>query len=205
MKKHLFGVMVLLVLFSSKALAHLNIQEWAMESLEYDKQEVVNEIPALFAKTLNQYQLKGALEPDIESIQLNLVIPYFLVKQFNRAVELVLFVPPIPQDTVNTQRYVLEMDVTDTESGDPLKLKCQVSINYDFSTGSFNMRFFDASLLRGPVSPCNLTYQEEDDEVQIFHDLSLNPHHEFPNPKRQRLLRFAKDTASVSPRLVEIQ
>ena len=155
MKKYLLiGVVVL---FSSNALANT---KW--NPTGYDKQEVIDEIPALFEKTSNQYpELKGALEPDIGSIQLSLSIPMYLLSSVNMVLA----------NTSNYQRYTLEMDVIDTESGDLLKFECPVNIKYEAN-------FFDIKFSPMVLCPCTLISPEED-ERQIFINQSLNPHHEF--------------------------
>ena len=58
----IIGIVIGCSTISKKAQAHADFWE----------QEIKSEIPVLFKKTLDQYpELKGTLEPDIESIQLS--------------------------------------------------------------------------------------------------------------------------------------
>ena len=155
-----------IVLFSSNALA-----KWSWTG--FDKQEIVNEIPVLFEKTLNQYpELKGTFESDIESIQLSLNVPLYLLLLANVGLRKVRHI----------FMYTLEMDVTDIESENTMKLECQVRVESKFN-GFFSMKFFDRSWTDPkPPPPCNLTHQDEDekdDGTPIFTNPDLNLYHEF--------------------------
>ena len=153
-----------IVLFSSNAAANV---QWT----GYDEQEVANEIPALLEKTLDQYpELKETLEFDIESFQLSLHVPLYLLSSVNQ----------VWAGTSNWQRYALEMDVVDTGSRDIMKLNCQVIVIYEASAHSFEMIFFEVDNVvdRNPIAPCSLVHQEGE-EIQIFVNPSVNPRYKF--------------------------
>ena len=158
-KYFLLGVVVL---FSFNALANIDKIFWP----GYDKQQVVKEIPALLEKTLDQYpELKGTLEFDMESLQLSLSVPVYLLAAVNY----------VWMGTDNWQRYTLEMDVVDTGSRAIMKLNCKLIVGHEVSAPhSFEMFFHD--IFR---ASCLLIHPGEKGEEQVFVDSSRNPRHTF--------------------------
>ena len=156
MKKYfLLGV---IVLFSFNASTYTRSEHY--------EQQIVDKIPAFFKETLHKYpELKGKFEPNIESIQLS----WSVLSRINQA---------IWADTDWNIGCTLEMDITDTESGDIMKLNCKLRVQYEASTNSFEMYFsknggmFEVG---NPIAPCSLIHQEE----KLFTNPSVNPSYKF--------------------------
>ena len=90
-------------------------------------------------------------------------------------------------------RYILEMDVIHTESGNIMKLNCPINTETNYSTGSVNMYFFAKNFFLNVSNTCILTFQDdfpiftdlyfnqyqEEVKIPIFTDPSSNPRHKF--------------------------
>ena len=199
MKKYL--LLSAIVLFSSsshavtppKAFADSNTsaastdEGWKPFWWYYNKaaQDVTNEIPTLLRNTLDQYpEFEGNFKFDIESIQVSLSISMEILEAFAYH----------SGATRKLDRYILEMDVIHTESGNIMKLNCPINALTNYSTGSVIIYFFTKTFFWNLSKTCTLTSQdemsiftdlhfnqpqEEATIIPIFTDPSSNPHHEF--------------------------